>query len=194
MGGFRRRSGAGVAACLLLVGCSGAGDGAEDAAVSSGASPLAGMSVEESAKVRAAAAREAQIDLKQCLEDNGFPSTWLPDGSLRTKVIPEQRDDFSAVGEQCHEEVDVGLAAAPLTDAEVRWLYEGNVAAYECLRAEGYDPPAPNSFEVFARESRSDDTPPWSPFLVEGRKGGLPQTVCKEPHLTDFDTEPWPSN
>lgn len=168
-------------ALALLAACSSDPDEQQSATTST---PLEGLSLVESTRAREDAARAAQLQTMECLEERGFPSTLQVDGNLQTPVNPEQNETFRSASEECMQEVDYGAAASPLTDLELRWLYDANVAAYECLKADGHSPVEPVSFEVYADAERSG-VMPWSPFEVEGRAGGLPQSTCQRPNLAD---------
>lgn len=146
------------------------------------------MDVAASGKARADASRAAHLQHLACLEDKGFPGTMNPDGSFTTGVNPAQRQAFDAAWRECEQQLDYGVADDPFTDAELRWLYDQNVAAYECLKEQGYDPPEPVSFDVYAHDMAAG-TPPWSPFLPDNRPGGLPKDVCEEPDLYSFAAE-----
>lgn len=165
----------------LLAACSSDPEEQQSATTST---PLESLSLVESTRARGDAARAAQLQTMECLDERGFPSTLQADGTLRTPVNPEQNETFLAASEECMREVDYGAAASPLTDLELRWLYDANVAAYECLQAEGHSPSEPVSFEVYVDAERSG-VMPWSPFEVEGREGGLPQSTCQRPNLAD---------
>ncbi|AXH97534.1 hypothetical protein [Ornithinimicrobium avium] len=144
------------------------------------------MNVDESRRARADAARAEQEARVQCLQDAGFPADLQSDGNIRVKVNPDQQAAYQAASEACDEQVDPGVAALPLSDAELEWLYGEYVASYECLKAQGYDPVQPPSLEAYIGVYRSGE-PTWSPYESPERAGGLPRTTCPEPDLYATD-------
>ena len=144
------------------------------------------MNVDESRRARADAARAEQVARAQCLQDAGFPADLQSDGNIRVKVTPDQQTAYQAASEVCDEQVDPGLAALPLNDAELEWLYGDYVASYACLKAQGYDPVQPPSLQAYIGVYRSS-APTWSPYESPERAGGLPRTACPEPDLYATD-------
>lgn len=188
----------GLATLVLVTGCSAPSPGppSEDAlttdtGASSTGSSLSGLSVVESGKARAEAARAAQLQHLECLESKGFPGTMQGDGTFRVDVTPEQRDVYQAAWNECYQEADLGVAEAMLTQAEIEWLYKENVAAYECLKNSGFEPIEPVSLEVYAHAlNNPEEGAPWSPFESDDYPGGLPRSTCPEPDLYEFAETP----
>jgi hypothetical protein len=113
------------------------------------------------------------------------------DGTFRVDVTAEQREGYQAAWEECHEEADLGVAEAALTQEEIEWLYEANVSAYECLKDHGFAPVEPVSREVYTHAMNNpEEGPPWSPFVSDEYPGGLPTSACPEPDLYDFAQAP----
>ena len=182
MGARVRRLSAIALAFAVLWGCSSPGTVDQERSTdASQATDLSTLSVEESRQLRGTAAREALEQRRQCLEDRGFPSQQNADGTL-TVEVGEQRQAYEQANESCDQEVDYGAAAAPLTDEEIRWLFDENVKAYECLVSEGFSPSEPVSFGVFLADYREGRSP-WSPFLPSTGEGSIMTESCPEPDI-----------
>lgn len=170
-----------ICGAVFLCSCSdGAGQG-DSAQRTSSSVDLSGLSIEESRKLRGAAAREAQLQKQACLEEQGFPSQMTDDGMLQVDV-GGQHEAFERASAECDEVVDYGAAAAPLSEAEIRWLYDENVKAFDCLVAEGFTPEEPVSFEVFLAEYQ-EGRPPWTPFLTAESNAPIMTQKCQEPSI-----------
>lgn len=177
-----------VRACLVLcavamvASCTHARGADESAHVSSGAVDLSGLSVEDSRTLRGDAARAAQLDLQRCLEERGFPAQMAADGTLSVDV-GDQHEAYQRVSQECDQAVDYGAAAAPLSELEIRWLYDENVKAFHCLSDRGFTPAEPVSFGVFLADYQ-EGRPPWTPFLTANSDAPIITESCPEPSLS----------
>lgn len=106
-----------------------------------------------------------------CLTDKGFPTRATRDGmqglgSQEEYANAEQLDaDYDRADGECLQEIGDMPVAAPLTDGELRQLYEDSLETAECLRRYGEQPGTPPSFEKFASDYRSRGVAiPWSPY------------------------------
>lgn len=144
-------------------------------------SDLSSLSVDESRSLRGEAARAAQLELQRCLEERGFPGQMAADGSLQIEV-GGQHEAYHRASEECDQEVDYGAAAAPLAEPEIRWLYDENIKAYDCLVANGFSPAEPVSFGVFLADYQ-EGRPPWTPFLTAQSNAPIMTESCPEPDI-----------
>lgn len=155
--------------------------GATACSETDGADPMTPSTVD-----RQTEADSAQTWLKEraeCLTDAGFPSTYDPvDQSISISKGSGQDAEFAAADAACSTELGGPPTFAPLTEAEIEFLYAESVEAYECLVAEGFDPVPPTTLEQF---KATYSTGPWFPHQDATSGGGLPDDVCPQPSLVD---------
>lgn len=170
-----------ICGAVILCSCNDSSQERRDARLTAAPTDLSDLSVDESRQLRGAAAREAQMQLQACLEARGFPSQMTDDGMLQVDV-GGQHEAYERASVECDEVVDYGAAAAPLSEAEIRWVYDENVKAFDCLVAEGFTPEEPVSFEVFLADYR-EGRPPWTPFITAESNAPIMTQECQEPSI-----------
>lgn len=138
---------------------------------------------------------QAQVRVRTCLQDKGFDVPVAADGEWELNV-PAGEDGVDrarqALGE-CREIAEVP-EPIPLTDGEMRTMYQLLVASHTCLEELGYpleDPPSEETFVAIYELSQSGQSPeaPWSPY-VEIEVTTTIESACPQPELIDLAGAP----
>lgn len=123
--------------------------------------------------------------IRQCLEDQGFTTVDVADGSGRWEVDQGGLDEatFEGVLKKCGESAGE-VPIAPVTPEEASGMYDLNLEVKACLEAKGVTVPDPPSRAEWVETFLSGE-PPWTPYSepgVEGRYG----ITCGQPTLADL--------
>lgn len=102
----------------------------------------------------------------QCLATEGFKRRSLEDGTWVVELAPEQRDRYVAAVRRCAEEVGLVTPGepAPLSEEQLRSLYDGYLEVSSCLSELGYPVPQAPSVDSFVDAGGSGWTP-WDMIL-----------------------------
>lgn len=74
-----------------------------------------------------------------CLKESGWEVEVHPDNSYSIELQEEQSDAYDAADKACSESLGYDEEHEPLSDAQMKRLYEGFVSLAGCLRAEGHE-------------------------------------------------------
>lgn len=137
------------------------------------------------------AGREADGRFNLCMEERGFVIDRHPDGSVTISAAPGDTSGTLTheAAEECQEEAGYPQIA-PLSDDELKTLYQSSLETLDCLKEQGFSPQEPDSWERFLEEWQAkvggSDLTPWSPYDgVVDLPGAL--RACPEPQPWDAD-------
>lgn len=102
--------------------------------------------------------------LVNCLRQRGIVTRTTPDETGFT-VDPETagQSSFQTHLDECKELAGIGTTPpVPLTNDEIRAIYDRRIETAECLRTRGYDPYEPPSAETFVNDWMKDRA--WDPY------------------------------
>jgi len=154
---------------LLVMGCSPAGPHTSPPAEPSlGASSLPGASQPSSPTATipsgppfSGTAEEWLAHLYDCIRQEGWTVSRLPDGGYQVAVPPGQQDAFRRARDSCATALGPAPSAPVLSQTEIRARYTYLVSMRDCLIGLGYTISEPPSIDEFVDTWA---TGPWSPY------------------------------
>lgn len=78
-------------------------------------------------------------DMAACLKESGWEVEVGPDNSVNIQLREDQADAYDAANEACSESLGYDEEPEPLTDAQMKRLYQGLLALSGCLSDKGHE-------------------------------------------------------
>lgn len=78
-------------------------------------------------------------EMAACLKESGWEVEVRPDNSYSIELQEEQADAYDAADKACSESLGYEEEYEPLSDAQMKRLYQGFVSLAGCLRDEGHE-------------------------------------------------------
>ncbi|MBX9717628.1 MAG: hypothetical protein K2X36_02150 [Microbacteriaceae bacterium] len=111
--------------------------------------------------------RDATQAMVNCLKDAGWDVALDPvTGSTDIELPEDQFDSYVKARTTCVEAVETQFPVSPLTDAQMREIYDYEVWLSECLRGEGVTVPEIPSSQAFIDAYRGGE--PWLSYSFVG--------------------------
>lgn len=124
-------------------------------------------------------------EMAACLKESGWDVEVRPDNSFGITLQEGQEDAYDAANAACAESLGFDEEPEPLTDAQMKRLYEGLVSLAGCLRDEGHEVRDIPSEQAFLDDAVFD---PYGELRDPGRSDALSDTeyydllqICPRP-------------
>jgi len=115
-------------------------------------------------------------NMVDCLSAEGWEVKALPDNSISSTIPDTQSASFDADMEMCVKKFGYDITPPALSEAEIRELYQEDLATRECIKEQGYDIGEPPSEQLYIDSyNNNENTSLIDPYATINTPGKDPQ-------------------